>query len=296
MLVQDEVESFDDFLDDPDENVNLYELLDVAPDADLKQIRKRIGEMFLEAQNNVDHRSFRRRFYYRELMETVLPRARHHLLNPEHRDDYDRSLGLLPPLPPPPQFIPPPPLTTQPDAPVSSTEVVTNASLDASATSLSDEEEEIDFSKFVPVASSSTGNAAHATLDATVWPQSQAQETPPVVMEQRGGAPEHLRMDAERVERRRDSKRRELIKQELMDAGTRWAALAGGGALIATGSMLFGLGLALSSDLLKTAALPVALIAAALCARYAHREARKHMITLLSQMPYEQLLRRCARM
>ena len=348
MLVQhDEVEPFDDFLDDPEEAVNLYELLGVTPDADTKRIRKRVGEMFLEAQNNVEHRNFRRRFYYRELMETVLPRARHHLLDVDRREDYDRSLGILPPLPPPPQFIPPAPTqkpptevappapsepltkpTTaeniEPIAPFVTTPVTTTVSgapsdsvvlsppalspptfsrpaLSPPALSpASSDEEEIDFSKFAPVvatdiSTSSTGNPdASQSIDSSEATASETTGASSYV--QRGGAPAHSRMDAARVERRRDEKRRELIKQELMAAGTKWAALAGGGTLIAAGAVLFGLGSVLEVDFLKILAVPIGLGAAAVCGYLAHRAARKRIIILLSQMPYDQLLRRCAKM
>ncbi len=343
MLVQDEIEPLDDFLDDPQETVNLYELLDIPPDADIKRVRKRLGEMFLEAQNNVEHRNFRRRFYYRELMETVLPRARHHLLNVDNREEYDRSLGILPPLPPPPVFIPPPPLSHTTEATPSIVSTANSKAPPAAppavlitppyfqspsmampplaaplkpvlpqTTEEEEEEEEVDFSKFAPfVAPPTTGTAEAKTVPmdtvnstfgttaaaATQFSNDFPEVSPNVVPAvRRGGAPEHSRMDAERVERRRDTKRRELIKQELQSVGTKWATLSGSGAFIVVIAVLFGLSLAPGFSTFRILAAPIALGAAVLAARYAHREARKQIIILLSQMSYEQLLRRCARM
>ena len=67
MIVPLEIETQTDapngLFDEIDGSINLYEILGVPPDADLKTIRKRIGSLFLEAQNNIDHRSFRRRVF-----------------------------------------------------------------------------------------------------------------------------------------------------------------------------------------------------------------------------------------
>lgn len=295
MLVRDDAEPLDDYWDDPNETVDLYELLDVPHNADTKRIRKRIGEMFSEAQNNVDHRNFRRRFYYRELMETVLPHARHHLLDVVHRGDYDRSIGLLPPLPTPPPFVPPPTssatdallssdnllVVTRPDAP----EIKPPANV---ASSEAMEEEEIDFSKFMPVVALSGRGSDAENADGGL------QNAPRDASHR--GVPEHSRMDAERVERRRDVRRRELIKHELQAEGTKWASFAGLGMFFSLGAALLALATALDFSLLKLIAVPLAAGMAALCARYAHRKARRHIITLLSQMPYDQLLQRCAKM
>jgi hypothetical protein len=72
--------------------VDLYDLLDMSPNSDVAAIRKRITSLYIEAQNNLEHRNFRKRFYYQELFETYLPQAHHLLLNEARRATYDGQL------------------------------------------------------------------------------------------------------------------------------------------------------------------------------------------------------------
>ena len=73
-----------------DEFVDFYEVLTLPLDADRSTIRKRINEMYVEAQRNLDHRNFATRVKYQELFEIKLPQARYILLDEGRRDDYDR--------------------------------------------------------------------------------------------------------------------------------------------------------------------------------------------------------------
>lgn len=280
-------------VDEINGSINLYEILGVASDADLKTIRKRIGVLFLEAQNNIDHRSFRRRFYYRELTEVVLPRARHILLDAERREDYNLSLGVAAPS----DFS-----VSSPNSPLSSPTTLveySNAAL-------------WDVARLAPANNVTAGSNGHTASNghsassgrAAVPPNSEtafgASNTNNAAAEAniaaRGVTPEHLKMDAERVERRRDFKRRELIKHELVAEGTRWAIMVGISTFALAALLLLGAGATLHVQALRLAAVPIALVCAAFCAHSAHRQARKSIIALLSKMPYEQLLQRCAKM
>ena len=69
--------------------VDLYEVLELPLDADRVTIRKKINELYLEAQRNLDHRNFQTRVKYQELFEVTLPQARYILLDDGRRDQYD---------------------------------------------------------------------------------------------------------------------------------------------------------------------------------------------------------------
>ena len=73
-----------------DEFVDFYEVLTLPLDADRSTVRKRINELYVEAQRNLDHRNFATRVKYQELFEIKLPQARYILLDEGRRDDYDR--------------------------------------------------------------------------------------------------------------------------------------------------------------------------------------------------------------
>jgi curved DNA-binding protein CbpA len=73
-----------------EEFVDLYEVLDLPLDADRNTVRKRVNELYLEAQRNLDHRDFKTRVKFQELFEITLPQARYILLDEARRDDYDR--------------------------------------------------------------------------------------------------------------------------------------------------------------------------------------------------------------
>ena len=72
-----------------DEFVDLYETLDLPMDTDRNTVRKRINELYIEAQRNLDHRNFQTRVKYQELFEITLPQARYILLDEGRRDQYD---------------------------------------------------------------------------------------------------------------------------------------------------------------------------------------------------------------
>ena len=73
-----------------DEFVDFYEILELPIEAERGEIRKRISELYVEAQKNLDHRNFNTRVRYQQLFEVTLPQARYILLNDGRRDDYDR--------------------------------------------------------------------------------------------------------------------------------------------------------------------------------------------------------------
>ena len=82
-----------------DEFVDFYEVLTLPLEADRTTVRKRINELYVEAQRNLDHRNFATRVKFQELFEITLPQARYILLDEGRRDDYDRmvqgSRGLI---------------------------------------------------------------------------------------------------------------------------------------------------------------------------------------------------------
>ncbi|RYG75589.1 hypothetical protein EON80_00160 [bacterium] len=73
-----------------EEFVDLYEVLELPVDADRNVLRKRINELYLDAQRNLDHRTFATRVKYQELFEVTMPQARYILLDDGRRDEYDR--------------------------------------------------------------------------------------------------------------------------------------------------------------------------------------------------------------
>lgn len=75
-----------------DEFVDLYEILELATDAEADTIRKRINELYLESQQNLDHRNAKKRLQYQQMYEIYLPQARHLLLDVRRREEYDRYL------------------------------------------------------------------------------------------------------------------------------------------------------------------------------------------------------------
>jgi len=76
-----------------DEFVDLYALLGVETDADDASIRKRASALYLEAQNNLDHRNPAKRLQWQQLYEVYLPQARHLLLDATRRAEYNRYLA-----------------------------------------------------------------------------------------------------------------------------------------------------------------------------------------------------------
>lgn len=233
--------------------VDLYDLLDVWPDADGPALRRRISELYLAARDNLEHQNHRKRFYYRELFEVQLPHARLILLDPQKRAEYDRQLQEYwkhkgkPSTPTNPGDISRPKLEGLPGA-------VSEAAAD-------------DFSDF-------------ADIDEDALPPLQLHQ--PVI-------------DRATIERRRDNKRRELIKHELVATGTRWALLGGLGALLLGGVLVFVFYLALQpgSPLFFVISAALLIGAVGVVARQTMRWAKRRIIGVLSQMPYDELLRHC---
>lgn len=246
---------------DDEHFVDLYAVLGVDPRTPPAELRRRIAVLYTEAQANLDHRRFRKRFYYHELYEVHLPHAHHVLLDDGRRAEYDAEL------------------IRQRRA---KREAAGRATAGTSPAGTS----------HAGVAPSIGGAgtpaprpaAPEATTPATSAP---AQPTQPVP------SPSWRRMDRETVERRRDSNRRELIKNELQAAGRRGALGAGAGAFIVLGGAL-GLTagvLGAGAVLQGASALPAA-AAAFFAGRAGSRAARRNIIATLSQMPYEELLMR----
>jgi hypothetical protein len=105
----------------------------------------------------------------------------------------------------------------------------------------------------------------------------------------------NLAMDRETVERRRDSKRRELIKHELVVTGLRWALLGGAGAFLpgAALAFVFYLALAPKTMLFHIIAFAFVMAVAVLIGRQSMRWAKRRIVGVLSQMSYDELLRHC---
>ena len=105
-------------------------------------------------------------------------------------------------------------------------------------------------------------------------------------------------MDLSEVERRRDHKRRELIKRELVGVGQTWGWGVGIACFVVLGIILFvvlnSMKMTSNSNVMIGGIASVAVIAT-VSGRYALREARRRIVVVLSKMPYDELLRRCAR-
>jgi curved DNA-binding protein CbpA len=76
-----------------DDFVDLYEILELPTDAESETIRQRLNTLYLEAQQNLDHRNPKKRLQYQQMYEVYLPQARHLLLDSKRRAEYDRYLA-----------------------------------------------------------------------------------------------------------------------------------------------------------------------------------------------------------
>jgi len=72
--------------------IDLYDALNLPQNADIEKVRKRINALYLESQQNLDHRNPKKRLQYQQLYEIILPQARHLLLDEDRRAEYDRYL------------------------------------------------------------------------------------------------------------------------------------------------------------------------------------------------------------
>lgn len=317
-----------------DKAVNLYSVLEVSPDAEDETIRRRINDLFLEAQSNIDHRNFRRRFYYQELYEVHLPQARLHLLNPERRNAYDQSLNL--------RILPSVSNTRNEYSNLDSLPTLREEKLvnrgadgldldslpsvdDAAQTQAQETQAEIARrqaklradnlaatqqlqaqQKLSPADAAAFARFKAAQEDsqpaqtAANTPRSTPQKVPTPSYKARPVETTTAQTEALQLERRRDMKRRELIKYELMAVGTQWAAVSAFGTLAIGIAAWFGLQHFIQTKnvgadfLVNLGGVIACCFIAAAVGRIAHREARRRTVALLSKMPYEQLLRRCA--
>jgi len=237
---------------DEESFIDLYEVLDLWPEADTLTLRKRISEMYLEARDNLEHQSHRKRFYYRELYEVHLPLARLIFLDKDKRAEYNAQLqdyfkqhGKTP-------------LLRKPR--------------DTDRTRLDDLPGAAPVEPVDPF-------AEFADFDDI--------PLPPIMPT--------LRMNPKDVEQRRDLKRRELIKHELIAQGLKWGIVSA----VTTAVILLTIvvGVLTSMELGSPVAYLIGLIgvaaSSALAARQSTRAAKKSAVASLSQMPYDELLRHC---
>jgi hypothetical protein len=75
-----------------DEFVDLYDVLEIPEQADGEEIRKRINVLYIEAQQNLDHRNIKKRMQFQQMYEIYLPQARHLLMDDARRAEYNRYL------------------------------------------------------------------------------------------------------------------------------------------------------------------------------------------------------------
>lgn len=242
--------------------VDLYEVLEIEPSADVRSLRARISQLYLEARDNLEHQNHRKRFYYRELFEIHLPHARLIFLDAKKRAEYDDQLA---------QF-------TAQKGPA----LVPRKPLDTTKFKASD------LPGMAPEAPENFDDFADFEEDNLPLP-------PPRLPA--------MQLSPEEVGRRRDVKRRELIKHEIIANGYKWA---GGGALL---TILVGfIGMLLlnalapgvlsgedTSPLFLLAYIVIVGSLAAFAARQAMRHARRQTVGYLSKLPYDELLRHCGR-
>lgn len=236
---------------DEESFIDLYEVLELWPEADAATLRKRISELYLEARDNLEHQSHRKRFYYRELYEVHLPLARLIFLDKEKRAEYDSQLQSY---------------FQKKGKPTS-----IRKPQDTGRSRLDD----------LP------GAAAPEVVDPFAEFTDDDIPLPPVMPT--------LRMNPQDVEKRRDLKRRELIKHELIAQGLKWGVIGAGTTAVVLLSALIGV---LSAfELNSPAAYGIGLVAimalSALASRQATRGAKKSAVATLSRMPYDELLRHC---
>jgi hypothetical protein len=242
--------------------VDLYEVLEIEPDADSNALRTRISHLYLEARDNLEHQNHRKRFYYRELYEIHLPHARLIFLDPEKRAAYDEQLAKF---------------TAQKGSPQVPRKPLDNT-------------------KFKAANLPGTAAPAKENFDDFADFSEDNLPLPPPMLPV-------MQMDPAEVGRRRDVKRRELIKHEIIASGYKWAI---GGALV---TLFIGLVLLLavntlapgvlgggdSSPLFLGAYVLIIAALAAFAARQAMRFARRQTVGYLSRLPYDELLRHCGR-
>jgi len=321
-------------LEEREEFVDYYAMLQVPPEADARQIQLRIFDLYEEAQRNLDHRNHRKRFYYTTLYETHLARARHFLLEPARRARYDELLHAfdagqtvdfetlvektanikdaparlvqtpvtqktVTPATTPTPIVPPaaPPVSPAKETPAT-------ISPDAKTTKPA--------ALQTPAAQTSVPPAPVAKPVVTAVAQG-AQQNEQQSAESRAEAARiakilraapALELHQKWDERRRDARRRELISAELRAQGRLYATSVGAVVVAIGGLILLKVAANLSAaheGVLGAPEIVLLVLAFALicgiawaCGWQASRWARRRIIGTLSKMPYDELLLRFA--
>lgn len=78
-----------------DEFVDLYAVLEIPENVGTEEIRKRINALYIEAQQNLDHRNVKKRLQFQQMYEIFLPQARHLLMDDARRAEYNRYLNAF---------------------------------------------------------------------------------------------------------------------------------------------------------------------------------------------------------
>ncbi len=288
-----------------DEFVDLYKILEMPETATETELRERVNKLYLEAQRNLDHHNFRKRFYYQQLYEVHLPQAHQLLLNAAHRSEYDRYLNCFNKgLPFPTDTGPTGSGPTSGDLGRSdqiATDMLPTSSAPVATAPETPTPTKFSFSPDTPVTPVSptpipTRPVAPASRPARPTPpepQLAPGETAPSLAAQVAKRKAQVLMDASEVERRRDYKRRELIKRELTAAGQSWGI--GAGALVFVIVAALAYFLSHGNITILGGGVAAAAVVAVVAGRYALREARRRIVVVLSKMPYDELLRRCAK-
>lgn len=291
-----------------DEFVDLYKMLDISPNASEAELRERVNQLYLEAQRNIDHHNFRKRFYYQQLYEVHLPQAHQLLLDATRRAEYNRFLDAFNKGEPFPE-----------DSPSTEDGIVTSGDLGRSD-SLGDDMiptvggNASAIPSAPPTATPTVAESTAATTPAPSAPAAAPRVTTPKPVAPtppRPAAPatpkriapsspsvassaaRRVAVDIEDMERRRDHKRRELIRGELEAAGQTWGYGAGVAVFLVCMAIAFFAGAGKPPFLAGGAVVGVVL--GIMAGRSALRAARRNIVAALSKMPYDELLRRCAR-
>ena len=288
-----------------DEFVDLYKILDISTTASEAELRERVNKLYLEAQRNIDHHNFRKRFYYQQLYEVHLPQAHQLLLDGNRRDEYNRFLDAFHKGEPFPEDAGPTEeavaagelgrsdnlandmiptvgsaTTPSPDAAAASPSAASPSAASPSASS----------TFAAPPAKSGTPNPVTPARPTTPQTPKRIAPSAPSLA---SSAARRVSVDIEDMERRRDHKRRELIKGELEAGGQLWGYSAGIAIFVVILAIAYFASGGKMPIIIGGAVL--AFTSALITGRFALRAARRNIVVALSKMPYDELLRRCAR-
>ncbi len=289
-----------------DEFVDLYKILEIPQSASEIELRERVNKLYLEAQRNLDHHNFRKRFYYQQLYEVHLPQAHQLLLNAPQRSEYDRYLDCFN------KGLPFPVETAGPsDGPTRGelgrseqieTDMLPTTSVAAAAPPKpAPAKVAFDFntdkSSPAPPARPAAPASRPARLTSSPAEKDATGEASASLAAQVAKRKAQVLMDASEVERRRDFKRRELIKGELVASGLSWGWGAGIACFVVLSAIVFFVlnQMKITGSNAMVGGLFAAATVAAIVGRYALRETRRRVIVVLSKMPYDELLQRCAK-